>query len=760
MIDESKAGTRAALMFALAAAFLAIASSALAADNHGLRGAPLTVGPDANCQFGTIGDAIVASSDGDRIRVMSGVYDEQVSIVSRDLELIGGFPDCVSSTPTGRSTINRQGSGLGVDIFYPSSGNDPLREVILENWLITNGGGVGNFVGGVLVEGQPGRLAVQLNNVEISNNTKTGTLDNGAGLRVRVNADAFNPGVSFGPLMEIDNDSAIVGNSTGNRGGGIYCESQFDTGTRSIIRLGSVLVFNNEAESGGGIAVNGCKSVNMYSGGPQVLIFPTGGIIGNTATLNGGGIYVEGGGEVRVQGRALSFIGDPDEAGLISGNTAEGGGAAAVTGENSRLELDDTYVVGNSATVFGGAFRVTNDATLEINRLGNTGPCQEAVAGGGVLSRPPCSIIENNSADVAGGVVSASGSSNVFIERSIIRNNEAQSGAIAEVANLTIDPGLPSLLRMRSTLLHGNSGGSNLVAGFNGTVDLRYSTVVDNFGAVGVAQSSTGGEARIEVTGSILDGNSTMFVSNGAGLTEVIGDCIISDVSLVDSGFDSAQFYSAVDPEFVDRGNDDFHLGPQSPALDYCDNSGAPLRGIDGIQRGDPWNGPPRPVAPGAVPGSFDLGAYVGVFEPLTADLTMHVDSAGFVGGGQSTIELNVTVTNQGPETAFGDHSVLDDLVVPAFSNRAWACVVPSGSSCSPSTGSGQIIADVGNLETGQSAVFTVIGTLADPDSDQSFSYGASASESGFTDDPNLSNNDDDVQIQVGLFADGFESPP
>ena len=169
----------------------------------------ITVGPDMDCQFSSVQAAINASVDGDTIRVMTGVYNESIFIFSKDLRVIGGFPDCVSQTPSGRSTLDQQGTGLGVDVFYPAALGDPLREVVLENWLVRNGGGSGDFVGGVVVEGRPGRLAVELNNVEIRDNIKTGSSDNGAGLRIQVSGDgADTGGVPFGPLVEIDNDSA------------------------------------------------------------------------------------------------------------------------------------------------------------------------------------------------------------------------------------------------------------------------------------------------------------------------------------------------------------------------------------------------------------------------------------------------------------------------------------------------------------------------------------------------------------------------
>jgi len=97
-----------------------------------------TFGTDMDCQFSSVQAALNASVDGDTIRVMTGVYNQAFSILSKDLRLIGGFADCASATASGRSTIDQQGFGLGVDVFYPATLGDSRREVVLENCLVRN----------------------------------------------------------------------------------------------------------------------------------------------------------------------------------------------------------------------------------------------------------------------------------------------------------------------------------------------------------------------------------------------------------------------------------------------------------------------------------------------------------------------------------------------------------------------------------------------------------------------------------------------
>ena len=138
-----------------------------------------TVGPDGACDFSNLQTAIESSNDDDVLRVMNGTHTGGFSITLKALSVIGGFPDCTSTTPTGRSTLDRQGNGLVLDIFYQAAVGGPIRQVNIENMIIRNGGGSGFFSGGVVVEGRPGRLAVNFRNVQISDNNRTGTADDG-----------------------------------------------------------------------------------------------------------------------------------------------------------------------------------------------------------------------------------------------------------------------------------------------------------------------------------------------------------------------------------------------------------------------------------------------------------------------------------------------------------------------------------------------------------------------------------------------------
>ena len=200
-------------------------------------------------------------------------------------------------------------------------------------------------------------------NVQISNNNRTGTADDGAGLRVLSTGDVDGSGA----FVTLDNDSIVSSNTTAGDGGGVYCRSTFDDGFVTMLRMGTTLVFDNEAENGGGVAVDGCQNVFLYNGGPVVFIFPAGGILGNTANLSGGGLFLNNDAEVTLRATEFNGFGDPSEAALLAGNTADFGGGADVIGGSS-LVLEDTYVDGNTGTLFDGGIGVGSESELIVRR--------------------------------------------------------------------------------------------------------------------------------------------------------------------------------------------------------------------------------------------------------------------------------------------------------------------------------------------------------------------------------------------------------
>jgi len=711
------------------------------------------------CPFTSIQAAVDASSDGDTVRVVTGSYDERVSVFSKALNLVGGFDDCTATTPAGRSTINRGGSGLGVDVFYQAFSGDPFRAVSIENFKITGAGGSGFDSGGVLVEGRPGLLSVSFRNVEISGNSRNGADDDGGGVRIIATGD----NISSTSMVTFDNDSALFNNTAAGDGGGIHCQSNFDTGTVTMLRLGTTLVFQNQAENGGGIAIDGCRNVFLYSGGPIVLFFPTGGIISNTAQEQGGGIWIENGGSVQL--RAIEFVGfgDAEEAALLAGNSANRGGGAGVADDDSFLRVEDAYTINNSAS-FGAGFNVRRGGQLEVARQPGTDACMPVQSGGGALSRPPCSVIDGNEASDGGGAINISGESDGNVSRSIIRNNLAGGsfGPIARLNNSSLYTGPLTTLRIEGSVMHDNDGIFSLSATNNAEIIVSHSTIADNPSTEFRAGAATDRSAAVRVRSSIVAGGVEMGSTGGDGTTVIEYDCVIGNLALADNGATANFAYSQVEPEFVDAANRDYHLSATSPAIDYCDDFNLPeFPGLDGNARGVVWNGPPTNPAPNPIAGgTFDLGAYERPFTPLNADLALATDPPGqqnlFINNGES-IAISMTLTNNGPNSAFGPIDVLDDFTAGAVTGESWSCTPPAGVSCTPASGTGDIQTEISGLEPGQQVAFSRSADLAQPGIDQTFQYIIIATESVFNLDLNAANNSLELDLETGLFADGFE---
>lgn len=721
--------------------------------NRGI--APLTVGPDPECDFTSIDSAVSAQLDGGDVRVKTGTYSETSSVfIDKDLTLTGGYSSCSpGATVSGRSTITREGSGLVVDIFYSAVVGAPVRRIELENLVITNGGGSGFASGGVVVEGRPGRLLTEFRNVEISNNSRTGVDDDGGGMRIITTGDRDGPG----PLVTLDNDSVVIGNSTAGDGGGIHCRSTHDQGTATLVRVGSTLVFDNSAENGGGIALDGCQNVFLYNGGPLVLIFPAGGIVANTAMNYGGGLYLVNGGEAELRGLEFGGFGNPDEAALIAGNGAVRGGGAYVEGLGTSLVVEDAYTINNTSSSVGGGFYAANDAILNVRRNQSAGRCDPPVSGGGVLSRPRCSVVEGNAG--FGGALAASQTSGAEFSRTVIRDNTDGSSATAPIARLSFG----AVVDFEGVLFDGNTGGFGIDVRGGSIANIAFSTIVNNSGVVARALAGSGETSAVNFYSSVIESQSEIARAQGDGTAITRFDCVLSNLSTADwGGTMIVQSTGGTDPQFRDPDSGDFRLGDRSPAIDYCDDFTVPdFDGLDGNPRGVGWTGPQTDPASGSAPGPYDIGAYEMVFQDRAADLAFEiVDPDTFVDADQASVSYSLSVTNNGPETAFSTIAAFDDVTAGVLENRSWTCFPGPGVSCTPGSGSGPVAIELGDMAPGDQVLVSVNADLIDTTADDSFIYAGGVVPSAFNVDGNAGNDSDSVEVRIGLFSDGFESPP
>jgi parallel beta-helix repeat protein/predicted outer membrane repeat protein len=187
-------------------------------------------------------------------------------------------------------------------------------------------------------------------------------------------------------------DNVAVTSSAANDGGGVFVSSGDGGGPFSLTIQNSVLSGNTATNNGGAVYVR-------YVSGP-VLIQHTQ-ITGNTATNNGGGVaFYETNGDVTI------------DQSTISGNTAgQGGGGIYLYDTNAgTFTVQNSTVSGNNAADGAGVFLYGPDNPVVIENSTISGNTATGRGGGLFLYRTNSTVdvrhstIANNSASVGGGI--------------------------------------------------------------------------------------------------------------------------------------------------------------------------------------------------------------------------------------------------------------------------------------------------------------------------------------------------------------------
>lgn len=306
---------------------------------------------------------------------------------------------------------------------------------------------------------------------------------------------------------------------------------------------------------------------------------------------HGGAIYAEGSPQVRLDG---AILGKGDE-----GNQAQKGSGGAIYLSNCVLTAENSTFEDNRAAVNGGAIAAEASSILDLHANLVTALSAQALeevhapdAVNATACDPAtrqCSALLGNIADSDGNSTGYGGAiyvdnSSLTTDQTYLHHNQAyRGGAIYQT-------GTAATLEVENSLFYRNSVTEAFGAGIRsvgGTLTLRHTTFADNL--VGAAVSQSGTIAVIH--NSIAWGNDIGFW----------GDFPDSSCNIDQQG----QAGLAVDPRFVDPGNDNYRLLEGSPAIDAC-ASGLPTD-LDGLTR--------------PLDDAYDMGAYEGgvavVFLPL-----------------------------------------------------------------------------------------------------------------------------------------------
>jgi len=613
-----------------------------------LGGGPVTVGPDPDCDYDSlqiaINDAMVGLHDGDILvhidYTRTSEYDFSNSASwQSNFRIIGGADSCVPELAdiVGRTTLDAGGSGRLFDIAWQASESDPFRSVELRNFELINGGNV-SFGGGVYIRGRGGRLSVELQNVEIRD-SNAGLAGGGIQLTAFNDTIVDSPGEDVPPLLYLDDDSHVIGNSAGT-GGGIACQATQTTPPQMIhLRTGAGLIGFNEAAGGGGLSISRCRA-ELRNGGPVNFLLPLGGIFANSATGSGGGLLVNNSGVVALTSiSGDEFGGDPDSAVRIFGNTAARGGGISIEGDGSGVSAINAVIFNNSAefsssdpdpgsTGRGGGIYMSNEANFFMQFIeGVVGRCIPPYSDSGVQFEPPCNRIVDNSAERHGGGIYVSNASVAAIFNAYFEGNaagETNNGSALFAGN---DSGFTgsglATAYLTNVLISNHEQGRRVVyAGSDSDVRLQWATLADNTypagGALLRSFAGSGLESTLWLIGSVAwpdpHSGGTMLTSGGTGSTEVFVDCMIGFDTQGELQVDGVDFYSQIDPEFTDSAGNNYRPGATSPAIDYCsDFRGPPSFDLDAAPRGLPYQMGATTPAPNPEPGgTYDLGAWAG----------------------------------------------------------------------------------------------------------------------------------------------------
>ncbi len=334
----------------------------------GGKSTPVTAAPAAvwkvcatgspTCTHTTVQAAVDAASDGDVIKVATGVYtgvlaqghSVQMVYVSKTVVIRGGYTttDWETSEPdTNPTTLDAQGQGR---VFYitgdPSAGAAKAVSPTIEGLRITGGDATGLYGGSWGWDAGGGLYIVNAEAVISHNQVFSNIAHGGGGLYLSGSTATLNGNV-------------IYTNAANNEGGGIHL---FD----SAATLDGNIIESNTASDGGGLYLN----LSDASLSANTIVF--------NVSREGGGLYLR------------------ESDAVLSGNTIgsnvasdDGGGLFLDLGSTT---LDKNRIISNTAYSGGGLFLWGSSPTLH----GNVVVANSAQLGGGLFVRESNSRLDNN----------------------------------------------------------------------------------------------------------------------------------------------------------------------------------------------------------------------------------------------------------------------------------------------------------------------------------------------------------------------------
>ncbi len=527
------------------------------------------VGGDAACTHTTIQaaiDAAAASSGEDYVWIASNqTYSgQQVIINNQVVDVVGGFTDCNASS-AGIAITTVSGAGNGGAAVFSIRGTS---NVFMSNLWIRSADRIGSGDGGGIDFAGAGGLTLERTTVSLNSAEHGGGINfhgTGSGAELHIGHDTLilsnTAAVSGGGirmegsarLFVLEPQTLIAFNSATGKGGGIEVLSPASADIGSPGYNGGAVLQFNDADYGGGIAVNANTDTNMV-----VRIFSTDPnnpvqVSSNTARSTGGGIWLN---------PYASFTGGYAVATLcaqdfrINDNIAQEGAAIYADVDTDALGISQlSHVFLNHSSSFNSWCRDPEP----VENLGAV-PCAPDV---------PCNelaynVAENSTGDPSGAIILMQTNGELAairfnmhhnVGRQLIRSVDDDNGNYTELSRcLFTDNQLAA-----SALLQKPDGDGQLI--------VDECTFARNSIASGAAVEINGTETAI--TRSIFDQPGVPILSS-AGLGHVMASEVMSqDLSTLPPSTHDI----LATPLFVDPDHGDYHLTRDSPGIDFASES-------------------------------------------------------------------------------------------------------------------------------------------------------------------------------------------
>lgn len=557
-----------------------------------------TVGGDADCDYGTIQQAIneLPTGGAHEIRIAdSASYDAQAIVISgRVMTLRGGYAHCADSAPSGSTLLDGSGGGNDSVLTITGTGND----VILESLGLLNGDEVYDGYGGGIDFRGAGYLTLR----------RTAVTHNYAGYGGGISVTATGGAAE----LRLEARTFIGFNTAQFSGGGIRVE-----GNTRVFMLGEIsAILFNEA-----LGINPVNSQPLYGyGGGIEVIGPARADIsalinGNTARYGGGIAVVGADSSEDLDGVVRLFTTDPDNPVEVSGNQASqtGGGiwlkpdVGLDNISEAHLCASNFRIDGNRAQQGSAIYADADDDGLTIGRGGRvylnrtdlpTCGTEQQIGAVACAAGIECNTIDANVAEdvngqpTAGAAVLIQTDGYLYADRVAIRANQG-----AEALR-----GIVGYLDLRNCLLADNVANGPLIRSEESYAYMYLTgcTIANN--AISAAEVMSVSN-YFELRRSILwqPGKTSLAQSGGSRVVEYV---VTSERGSLDGG--NTPYVTERDPRFEDPAHGDYRPIAASPAVDA-----APFVDEDGPDRD--LNGRPRGIDIPIVAdifGDADIGAY------------------------------------------------------------------------------------------------------------------------------------------------------